>query len=183
MSQTSLIAGDTFNYTATSADYPPADGWLFFLRLVPRNASAVAVTVSGVADGSDWLVQAAAGVTEAWAPGEYAWAAWVEKAAERYTIESGQLTVLPDPRAAVPGTDSRSEAELALANIQAVLKGRATAAIESYTINGRQLKYYPLMELVKLEGKYKRDVDRDRAAAGLLPLYASGPRRILVRCG
>ena len=179
--QDTLISGDTLNYRADIAGYSATDGWAFRLRLVPRTSAASAADVTGTQDGDDWLVRVAASTTAAWPAGEYGWAAWVEKAGEVYTIETGQITVLPNPRSMVPGTDSRSAAELALANVQAMLQGRATSAVESYTINGRQLKYYPLTDLLRMESKYKADVDRERVAAGLPSMYGSGIRRILVR--
>lgn len=179
--QDKLIAGDTLNYRSDVAGYSATDGWAFKLRLVPRAGAASAVEITGVQDGDDWLVRVPASTTSIWTAGDYGWAAWVEKAGEVYTIETGQISVLPNPRSMAPGADSRSVAELALANIQAVLQGRATAAVESYTINGRQLKYYPLADLLRLESKYKTDVDRERVAAGLPSLHGSGIRRILVR--
>ena len=181
--QETLIAGDTLNYRATAPAYTPEDGWSLMFRLVPRSAGAAAIDVVGIASDGGWLVQVLASDTAAWSAGTYGWSAWVDRAGEVYTIESGQLTVRANPRTAAPGADTRLQSEIDLEAIQATLRGKASSATLMYQINGRRMESYTLTELLKLEAKYKREVDADRAAAGLVPQYGSGPRRILVRCG
>ena len=179
--QDTLIAGDTLNYTANLPAYSPVDGWVLYLRLTPRSGSAAVATVIGVASGSSGLVQVQAGTTAAWVAGEYGWAVWVDRAGEVYTVDSGQITVRADPRTSAAGADSRSDAELGLAAIRALVMGKATTGQMSYAINGRQLQSYSLQDLLRLEGKYKREVDAERAAAGLAPIYSSAPRTIRCR--
>jgi enamine deaminase RidA (YjgF/YER057c/UK114 family) len=178
--QQQLIAGDTLNFATAVAQYPPTDGWVLKFRLVPRTTGGVAITLTSAADGTDHRVQAAASTTSGWAAGPYSWSSWVEKAGESYTVESGQITILPDPRQVAAGLDSRSQAEQALDAINAKLAGKASDAIERYTINGREIRYYPLADLIKLRSHFVQQVAIDRKAAGL-EKSTGAVRRILVR--
>lgn len=179
--QTELIAGDTLNYRAEVAEYPATEGWTLKLRLVPRGAGT-AITLTGVADGDDYLVQASAAVTAAWAPGEYSWHYWVEKAGERYPAQRGQLTVKPDPSTMAAGTDTRTAAEVALDAVRSMLRGTATSGVLSYRINERELRRYSMPELIALESKLATDVARERAAAAMAA-GMKNPRKIFVRMG
>jgi hypothetical protein len=178
--QQQLIAGDTLNFATSVAQYLPADGWVLKFRLVPRTASEAAIALTSSADGTSHRVTVPAATTSGWAAGAYNWFSWVEKSGESYTVESGQLTILPDPRQAVAGLDSRSQAEQALDAINAKLAGTATAAVERYTINGKEIRYYPLADLIKLRSHFVQQVAIERKAAGLASSTGS-VRRILVR--
>lgn len=182
--RSSLAAGDTLKFTVTLTDYPASAGWVLSYRLAPRAAGSP-IDFSATASGDDHQVNVAAATTASWTAGAYTAGAWVSRAGERYAIpsEGGQLTITLNPAALSGGVDTRSEAELALAAVTALITRKATSGDEEYRINGRQLKSYPLPDLVKLQQKLRNEVDAERAAAGLPPLYggAGGPRRILVR--
>lgn len=180
--QSELAAGDTFNYVQDIAAYPPSAGWTAKLRFTPRSSRRPATTLTATATvGADtftWLASAA--VTAVWDAGEYSWAVWVEKAGQRYTALTGQITVLPDPSALVPGTDTRSQAARSLDAINAFLEGRASDAQLRYKINGRELERYPLQDVLRLKQHFESAVAGERLAKGL-----AGPRggvqRILMR--
>jgi hypothetical protein len=178
--QPTLVAGDTLNHAIRVATYTPEDGWALKFRLVPRFPTGTAISITALADGGQWNVQAHAPITSAWLPGEYNWAAWVEKAQEKYTVETGILTVLPDPRTASVGTDTRSATERAFDAVNAMLQGRATDGVQSYTINGRQLSRYSMADLLKLRDRLRVDLARERRAAGLQD-HTGTARRIFVR--
>lgn len=180
MQQTKLTAGDSLNYTVAVAGYVPADGWVLKYRLVPRSGTGTAVDITSSASGTDHLVQVGPSETANWAAGMYGWASYVERAGERYTVASGQLQVLPDPLTLQPGADTRSQAEISLEAVTAKLRGVGGSAVESYTINGRELRRYPLADLIKLEQKLKAEVAAERRAAGLKDGTGT-VRRILVR--
>jgi hypothetical protein len=179
-----LIAGDTLNFTTTVADYPADDGWTLKYRLVPRFATPVQAPIELTASAyevSGYHIQVAAVTTASWKAGVYEWASWVQKGAERITIERGQeVTVEPDPAAVAQGTDSRSSSRQALEAVQAKIKGKATDGVESYEVNGRQLKYYSLTELLKLEQRLINQVAAEDRANGI-PNSTGQVRRILVR--
>lgn len=182
--RSSVVAGDTLKFLVTLADYPASAGWVLSYRLTPRAAGS-ALTFTASASGDDHQINVSAATTASWPSGDYTCGAWVSKSGERYVIDSegGQVTVKPDPSALTSGSDTRTKAEIALAAIDALIQGKATQGDEQYRINGRELKSYPLPDLLKLQQRLRNDVDGERAAAGLLPLYGGqgGPRRILVR--
>lgn len=170
--QDTLVAGDTLNYTATVPQYPPGAGWTLRVRFVPRATgvgSGVAYTATATTSGDVYTVQVPAAITATWAAGSYGWASWVEKAAERYTLASGQLTVQADPAAAAVGADSRSHAERVLDAIEAVIEGRASQAQAEMQLGQRALKYIPMAELLAVRDRYRWEVRSQRAAARGMP--------------
>jgi hypothetical protein len=180
--QSTLVAGDTLNHATRIDGYLPEEGWVLKFRLVPRFPTGTAIGITAIADAGQWVVQAHAPITSGWLPGEYSWAAWVEKGVEKYTVETGILTVLPDPRTASVGTDTRSATERAFDAVNAMLQGRATDGVQSYTINGRQLSRYSMADLLKLRDRLRVDLARERRAAGLQDAVGT-TRRIFVRIG
>jgi hypothetical protein len=170
--QSSLILGDTLNFTTSVVDYPPSDGWTLKFRLIPRSTGTpiTITTAQDSADSSLHRAQVTAATTAAWTAGEYSWASWVEKAAEKYSVSNGSITLKPDPRI-VSTLDSRSTARVALDNVRAVINGKASSGVLSYRIGERQLQNYSMAELLQLESKLVADVKREQAcedlAAGL----------------
>lgn len=181
--QGQLAAGTTLKFTVKLPDYSAADGWVLSYRLAPR-VSGAAIDITASASGADHLVNVAKAATASWAPAIYTVAAWVDNGTDRYSVDSeaGEITITPNPATLAAGVDQRSSAEIALANVQALLQGKASSGTQEYTINGRQLRSYSLPELMRLEAKLKTDVDRERVAAGKAPVHGGGRiQRILVR--
>lgn len=180
--QAQVVAGDTLKPAPLALASFPAGTWTLNYRFTPRFAGAAPVTFAASAAGTSHQVNVPAATTADWAPGTYTCNAWVSNVAgERYAVasETCQVTVQPNPATLPAGTDTRSQAELALAAVTAMITGKATTAVQRYKINGRELESYPLPDLLKLERKLKADVDAERVAAGLQP--AGGAKRILVR--
>ena len=168
--QQQLIAGDTLDFDVSVPDYAASAGYTLKYRLVPRAAgSAIEITAS--ANGADYAVEVSAATTSTWAAGEYAWYSWVEITGARYTIDSGQITIKANPATLAAAEDTRSQAEIALAAINAVLANRATLDQEEYTIGQRSLKRTPVAELIRLKNYFEGVVAREgadlRAARGL----------------
>lgn len=162
-----IYAGATLDFLVeTLTGYPASAGWTLRLVLNPRAGGSVR-TINSVADGDAHRLQATAATTATWATGEYARQAWVlNGAGEQYPVTDlfGRTQVRPGLGAAA-GTDMRTEAEQALAAIQATLRGKADSAVQSYQINGRQLSSYSLAELLMLEQRYIRAVEEERTGA------------------
>ena len=181
--QAQVAAGTTLKFSVALADYPATAGWVLSYRLAPRTTGAP-IDITSAASGPDHQVTVAKATTATWEPGTYTVAAWVDNGTDRYSIDSqaGEITITPNPATLVAGTDQRSLAEIGLANVQALLQGKASSGTMDYTINGRQLRSYPLPDLLRLEAKLKGDVDRERVAAGKAPAHGGGRiQRILVR--
>lgn len=163
----SVVAGDTVAWNKTIAAYPASEGWVLKYRLI--NAAGK-IDITAGASGDDHAVLVAAADTDGWVAGTYAWQSRVEKAAERYTIETGSLVVKPDIAAAPAGYDTRTDAAKALAAVNSWLTSR-DLAVSEYEIAGRRMKYIPMGELLKLRDKLKAEVAGEaaveRIAAGL----------------
>lgn len=177
--QQELIAGDTLDFDVSVPDYPATAGYTLTYRLIPR-AAGTAIEITASANGADYAVEVGASTTATWSAGEYTWASYVTLAGARYTIDQGQITIKANPATLAAGTDTRSEAAIALAAIRAVIANRATLDQQEYTIGGRSLKRTPMADLIMLLRHYEAEVAREEADAR----YARGlPRnnKLLVR--
>ncbi len=174
-----LTAGDTLDFTTSVPDYLASAGWTLKYRLAPR-VSGTPIDITATASGDDHRVTVNATTTAGWAAGWYAWTAYVEKAAERYTVDRGDLQIRAASTSLAAGTDNRTHARKVLDAIEAVLENRATLDQEEYAIAGRSLKRTPIEELMVLRDRYKAEVKSEvlaeRLAAGL-----SGNNRLVVR--
>lgn len=182
--QSRLAAGTTLKHTASLAAYPASAGWVLHYRLALRTGAGAPVDLAATASGDDHQLTVAFGSTAAWTVGTYNVTAYVELAGERFEVpeEAGTLVVTPDPATITAGVETRSQAEIALAAVQALLAGKAASGVESYEVAGRQLKSYALPDLIKLEGKLKNQVNAEAILAGKAAPYPStGIRRILTR--
>jgi hypothetical protein len=181
---TQLIAGDSLDFTTSVADYPATEGWTLVYRLVPRFATPVQTPIELTAathEVTGYRVTVAPSTTAGWAAGAYGWGSWVAKTGQRVTLErGGELTIAPDPATIAQGVDTRSAAAIALAAIKALILGKATSGQESYRINGRELRSYPLPDLLALQREYQAEVAREQraaaAAAGQAPQNRFGIR-------
>jgi hypothetical protein len=161
----SLNVGDTWRWTRTLADYP-AGAWALKYRF---KSAAGGFEITATAVGTTHSVTVAASTSAGYTAGDYTWTAWVEGGtSEKYTVDSGVCTLLPDYRAAAAATalDDRSHAKKMLDAIEAWLESRDMAVAE-YQIAGRQMKYIPVADLVKLRNNYQQQVQAEINAAKL----------------
>lgn len=161
-----LRAGDTWRWTRSLSDYP-APGWVLKYRFKTSAATGFEITAS--ASGSDHSVSESDAITAGYTAGRYTWQAWVEGgSSEKYTVDEGTIEVLPDYRSGTAATalDDRSHARKMLDAIEAWLESRDMAVAE-YQIAGRQMKYIPAAELIKLRSRYRLEVQAEESAARL----------------
>lgn len=155
----SATAGLTFTATVTLPDYLTAE-WAVVAHLRgPQSIDLPAVE----SDLATYTFAATAVTTSGWATGVYWYSVRATKGADVVEIGTGELRVDPDLAAAGAGFDGRSENEIALAAIEAVLSRRATIDQERYSINNRELWRTPIADLLKLRGFYAAMVARERA--------------------
>lgn len=176
--QDRIVAGETFNYSAEVADYPASAGWALRLMLNPR-AGGTVLTVDSVASDDAHLLRAPAATTLTWLAGDYAAELWAIRGTEQYRIQRGQLIIEQSLLQAAGGLDTRTKAERDLDAVDAMISGKAGSGVQSYTIAGRSLANYPLRDLMALQAKLQRDVDRELAQAGQPPRYGTGAIRTL----
>lgn len=177
-----FVTGDTLSSTQSVPGYPASAGWVLHYRLVPRDHGGSAITFNSTASGDEHVITVLASTTAGWAAGAYTWATWVVNGAQSFSLEQGTTQLLPNPRTTAGPLDLRSESQIALDNVRATLRGKATADVLEYEINGRSLKRYPVSELIALETRLATQVATEARAAALAAGKAD-PRRYAVRLG
>lgn len=155
-----ITAGLSFSVLADLSAYP-APEWALVLHL----RGPKAINLEATADGSAHRFAADAATTASWTAGEYWYALRAKKGADVLEIERGTVRVLPDMVAAGDGYDGRSQAQIALAAIDAVLQNRATIDQERYRINNRELYRTPIADLLKLRSFYVEQVRREQCGS------------------
>lgn len=147
-----ITAGDTLDFLLSVPGYPATSGWNLEFRLVSRT-DAPAMSFSGVPEGDGYRVQASTGTTgAALFPGPYDWAAWVTRGEHSHTVARGQMQVLPNPRNATRGMDSRS---LARRTLDELLAAKARWDLgegnqRRYRIGEREMEFKSAAELERL---------------------------------
>lgn len=177
-----IYAGDTVKWNEpATADYSSTTGWsaAFALRHATGND---ALNISGVADGAGgWNFTITAVQSAALHANGHWWQLTVTKAAERFTLGTGELTVLANIPATGNTYDGRSQAEQDLAAVQAAMRAIISGgAVAEYSIGSRSLKKMSMPDLVALESKLKADVTREKRRARLAAGLDSG-RAVFVR--
>lgn len=152
-------AGLTFDVLLTLTAYPATE-WAVTLHL--RGPSAI--DLPAVAEGTQHRLHADADVTADWLPGAYWYTIRATSGAEVVEVESGQLQITPDMASLSGPYDGRTESQIALDAINAVLAKRATLDQERYRINNRELYRTPIEDLLKLRNFYADQVKREKLA-------------------
>ena len=154
-----ITAGLSFQATINLADYQ-APVWA--LHIVIRGPSAIDISETSNSDGAH-VFDVPAATTATWLPGAYWYSIRASKAGSLVEVEKGQLTVLPDLANLQAGYDGRSQNQIALDAINAVLAKRATRDQQRYIIDKRELWRTPIPELLKLRAFYAVQVRRECA--------------------
>ncbi len=154
-----FTAGLSFQATVSSALHP-APAWTLSLHF--RGPSQIDLTAApGVS--TSHVFTAAPAATADWTPGAYWWAVRATDGTDVVEIERGDMILLTDLAAVTEPYDGRSENEIALDAIDAVLSKRATQDQQRYVINNRELWRTPISDLLKLRAYYNTRVRRERA--------------------
>jgi hypothetical protein len=179
--QDTITLGFTLNFSTAVADYPADASWVLHYRMVPRSGGSP-VELTSTPDPADTAlhrITSAAAVTAGWTAGVYSWQSWVEKATEKYEIDSGQVTLRTNPITAST-LDNRSDAQIALDYVTTALSGKANGAVMSYRIGDRELRSYPMVELIALQTQLQTAVKREKRAV-LLSKGMADPSKVYVR--
>lgn len=164
-----LVAGDLWAWRVDGmlAAYPP-DAFNLSYSLAPHAGGAV-VNVSAVSDADGWSISIPSATTASLTPGLYGWTLFATRISDgaRQAICSARFEVSPDP---AQGGDARTQARKLLDAINAVLEGRITKDVESYSIEGRSLTRVPLEVLRTTRARLMREVQaEERLAKGQRP--------------
>lgn len=148
-----INAGDTLSFSDSVSGYPASSGWA--LKYVFVNASEKQ-EIESSADGDSHVFSIAPAITVKWKQGKYTWSAFVTNGADRFTIESGKLEIIPDLVAGP--SDQRSHVEKTLDALEAAIEKSATNDQLSFSIAGRSVARYTLEEKLKLRDKYRAEL-------------------------
>lgn len=177
MLPTSHRAGDTLSATWSLPDYPATAGWVARLTLI--NSAARYQATAGAA-GADHVLTVTAATTAAWLPGAYTAVLDCTLGAQRVSVATGPLQVLPDLAAAAT-YDTRSPARRALEAAESALATHgARAYLQSIQMGERQQSFRDPGEFLafidRLRAQVRVEDDAERMRQGLRPR-----NRLLVR--
>jgi hypothetical protein len=162
-----FYSGDTVQWSRSINDYPADSSWILTYALINSTAK---ISITATADGADHLVSLSAATTAAYTAGVYQWQAYVTKSSQRFLVDSGTITVVPNFAAATT-YDARIHAKKMVDLIEDVLEGRAEGDTQEYTIGNRSMKKIPILELKKLRdvylAEYNRLINLDKMANGI----------------
>lgn len=167
---TRITAGDTVSWAKSLSAYPASAGWSLTYTLIN---SAGKISITTAASGDDHLVSVSAATSASYAPGVYLWQAHVQKAADRFTVGQGTITVAPNIAAATT-FDARSSARKALDAVNAIFEAYGSKAyLQSFEIAGRKQAFHTPGDFLAFRSKLMAEVAREdnaaRLAAGLAP--------------
>lgn len=159
-----VTAGDTVAWTKSLPDYPASAGWALAYRLINAAGS---IDITSSASGDDHAVSVSAAASAGWAAGDYQYQAYVTRAAERYTVGTGAITIKPNLAAKTAGFDARGAWAKALADLRLALATWLTSSghISEYEIAGRRMKFANADDIRKRIAIAEKEVAREAAAA------------------
>lgn len=177
---TQIIAGDTLSWSKTLLSYPANAGWVLNYRLL--NTAGHLDIVAG-SSGSDFLVNVPAATSAGFAAGVYDWQSFVSNSGtgERYTIETGIVTVLPN-WAAQTSLDTRTNAKKILDALEAawVTSSATRAFVFDYQIGDRKMRFATRGEWIAEMDYWRREVAREQRAEKIKAGLPSG-RKVYMR--
>lgn len=175
-----ITAGDSVAWRIDLADYPAGDGWALAYRLINADAN---IDIASSADGDVHAVSVSAATTATWTAGEYQWVSFVTGgSSERYTLETGQITIKPDLAAIVGAYDTRTSTEKTLETLRTLLHSYLTTSghINETEVDGTRVRFNSADDIRKRIALLELEVAKEKQAAAL----ASGlptKNRVFVR--
>lgn len=174
------ISGDSYEFTATSADYPASDSWTAKGKLVGDQGASAELT--STADGDDYDFTISAATTAGLSAGYYKLSIWVEKGSERHTIYESTVEIKPNLAAQTSALDTRSHAQKMLTLIETALANFAANPKTSVSIGATSYTITDLPTLHQMRNRYLNELDR-LTAQEKINAGQKGGRKILIRLG
>jgi hypothetical protein len=131
------------------------------------NTASEGATIVGTAESTGWRVTVPAATTIGFDAGLWTWQAIATYTTLTYTAGRGQFTVKASAKyTGTPGAfDDRSRAEIDLSFVEAAIRTLAQGGmVQEYTIGGRSLRRYKMVELLQLRDSLKNEVAMERRA-------------------
>jgi len=122
-------------------------------------------TVTGTAEGNGWRITVPAATTTNFDAGQWTWQAIATYSTLQHTAGRGQFTV--KATAAYTGQpaafDDRSRAEIDLSHVETAIRTLAQGGmVQEYSIGGRTLRRYKMVELLQLRDDLKNEIAMER---------------------
>ncbi len=185
-----LTAGDTATWQICLGDYRAGDGWALTYSFNKRG-SGYRIAITSSASNDEHLVSVDATTTAGWLAGTYDGQGYATKAAERYLVWLGSLTILPNFATADTDYDSRSTARKILESIEAAIlktsraqEAGAAGGIVEWSAEGLSVKRATpealLAELTRQRDRYASIVATEELKAARAAGRGTG-RRILTQ--
>ena len=153
-----IVIGDrvTWRKKNLGSDYPSTAYTVAYVSRRQSGGGSHEFTVTGTADGNDYLFTITSVASADFDPGHHHWQLEITRTSdsERIVTQTGSWDVISDLDNNV---DPRTHAEIMVDKIETVLQGRADADVLSYSINGRSLSKIPPQELVEWRDYYRRE--------------------------
>ena len=167
---TQFRAGEYVTWEKSLADYSADDGWTLKYTL-SGNAGGTIAAKAATGSGTTHTMVFTVAETAALTKGKFKLFGWVENAdaSQKITISTTTVTVLTNLFTA-SATDQRSDNQIILDAIIAVIKGRATKQHQEIAIAGRNIMLLSPAELYKWQKVYEyevqKEIDAERIANG-----------------
>lgn len=174
----SFYAGDTVKWQIALQSYPATEGWQLHYTL---NKTGTSIKIDGTSNGSDHLISVSSTVTSNYAAGKYRYVAWVDGVdSEQYTIDTGEIEILPNLAAQTSGYDTRSAAKKCLDELDAALAiyGKKAYTLE-YSIGDRRMKFATPAEFMAFRKQVKAEVNQEKQAENIKLGKPSGSKVLL----
>lgn len=169
-----IQAGDTLKFTDSSANYP-APTWAVTYTLYNGD---IQLSFSSSANGAEHDFNVSHSITSGWPMGEYRYQATATDGADKFTLGTGLVRILPDLAGSLSG--QLTHVEKTLKKVEATIEALASKEHAAINFNGRAYTMRDIGELLALRDKYKAELNSIRAAERINAGKSSG-RKIKVR--
>ncbi len=147
-----ITKGSTVRWNKTISHYKADDGWV----LTYAFRGDVVLNVTGVPDGANHSITLSVTETSKLNAGSYWWQSYATKGSERFDVDSGTLQVLVDFAVLLGGSyDGRTHEKKVLDALKATLEGRSTTLDQEVRVNGKQVKFYDMSEILVLYDRFR----------------------------
>jgi len=153
-----IYRGSSVSCSLALDGYLPSEGWAATLIL----RGGAKHNVEGTAAVDSFAFSLPTDMTV----GRYWWQVIVQRESEQQVAQAGELVVMVN-LLDVDTFDGRTEAQIALDAINAVLANRATKDQQSYKIKDRELQRMSVDDLLKLRSFFVSRVNKERGKGGI----------------
>lgn len=164
-----IYAGDTVVFDVPAfkdAIGTNIDSGTYTMKWYARtNTASEGATITGAAQGTGWRITVPAATTTGFDAGLWTWQAIATYSTFQYTAGRGQFTVKATAAYTnTPGAfDDRSRAEIDLSYVEAAIRTLAQGGmVQEYSIGGRSLRRYKMVELMQLRDDLKNEIAMER---------------------